>query len=155
MKSVKKFKMMRAFLCLALVATMFIGSTTTASAQIIGDQTWTKPSDESAYFTVTNNNLSPRKTVGFSGPLSLWIEFYQADSSSSPIKVTFEVRNITQGTSTHAVFSAEEGSKKPNVGMTVNNGDVLQIFIDVSTANGYPKPGYYRAAKVKYGYVRW
>lgn len=152
MKKFLKSKLMRTFTCLALVATMLIGTSTTAFAQISGTETWHGPSDESAYFTVHNNNLSPRKTVAFSGPLFVWIEFSKADSSSSPVKVTLEVRNITRGTSTSAVFGPGDASDRPNVGMTVNSGDVLQVFIDVSTADGYAKPGYYRSARIKYGY---
>lgn len=143
---------MRMFLCFALVATMIIGTSTTAFAQISGTETWYGPSDQSAFFTVTNNNLSPKKTMGFSGPLFVWIEYYQADSSSSPVDVTLEVRNLTKGTTDRAVFRGSDGSDKPNIGMTVSKGDVLQIFIDVSTSSGYPKPGYYRKANIRYGY---
>lgn len=149
-----KSKVMAILTCLALIATMFITTFSTAHAEIIGTQTWSSSSDESAYFTVYNNNLSPRKTVAFSGPLYVWIEFSKADSSSSPVKVTLEVRNLTQGKTTSAVFGPDSGSSRPNVGTNVNSGDVLQIFIDVSTADGYPQPGYYRSARIKYGYSR-
>lgn len=151
MNKVIKSKVFRAFMCLALVVTMMIGTSATAFAQISGTETWYGPSDVSAPFVVTNNNMSPNKTMGYSGNLYVWFRFAQADPYV-PEKVTMIVYNRTKGTSASVIAHAHDAQTGCNIGMTVSKGDVIQVFFDVSTEDGYSAPGPYRKAQITYGY---
>lgn len=153
-KSLKKAKVLRLLSCLVILAlTLCTSVSSIAYAAISGTQTWTAPSDESAWFTVTNNNTTPYKTMGFSGPLWICFDFNQADSANyPPITLTVEVRNLTQGT-----VDITDYANGPNTShfphyMEVNKGDVLQFFFDVKTEQGYTPPGPYRKANIKFGY---
>ena len=153
MKSIFKSKFGRTLMCLILALTMIMGLGVTANAQISGTETWYGPSDQSAWFTVTNNNLTRRKTMGFSGPLWIWVDFTQADSASyPPIYLTVEVRNLTTGTVEVNDLGLVSDIKHYPMYTEVNQGDVLQFFFDVKTDHGYTPPGPYRKANIQYGY---
>ncbi len=152
MKYLVKSNLFRAFMCLALATVVIFSSSLPASAKISGTQTWTATSDQSDVFTVTNDNLSPYKTLAFNGSLDMWITFSQADTSSSPIKVRFEIRNLTTGLTHFRNLKGSWGNVRNHIYVPAHYGDIIQIYVDVSTADGYPLPGYYRSARVQYGY---
>lgn len=155
MKAIFKSKLVRTIMCLTLAMTMMLGTSVTAKAQISGTETWNGPSDQSSWFTVTNNNLTQRKTMGFSGPLWIWVDFNQADSANyPPIYLTVEIRNLTQGTVDSSDFRISSDIKHYPLYDNVNKGDVIQIFFDVKTERGYTPPGPYRKANIQYGYSR-
>lgn len=151
MKNVVNHKIIRTLICMVLVSTMIVGMASTAFATISGTETWYGPSDVSNPFTVTNNSMSPNKTMGFGGSLFIWARFQKADSYN-PVKVIMIVYNRTQGTNTSVTIHSYDSQVGVNVGMTVNTGDVLQVFFDVCTEDGYTPPGYYRKATITYGY---
>lgn len=153
MNKIFKSTLLRSFLCLAIVATMMLGVSTTAHAKIIGTQTWDKNSDVSDPTLMRNNNMSPNKTMGFSGDLYIWAKFVQADVGN-PEKVDMIVYNRTQGTHTAVTIHSFDAQSGVNVGMHVNKGDVLQVYFDISTEDGYSGNGHYRAATITYGYSR-
>ena len=155
MKSIFKSKAIRTFMCLVLMATMLIGYSGTAHAEITGTQTWTASADQSKWFTVTNYNLTKPKTMGFSGPLWIWVDFNKADSASyPPIYLTVEVRNLTRGTVAAHDLACVSDIKHYPIYTEVQQGDVLQFYFDVKTERGYTPPGPYRKANIQYGYSK-
>lgn len=152
MKHLVKYNLFRAFMCVALATVVIFSNSLLASAKISGTQTWTATSDQSDVFTVTNDNLSPYKTLAFNGSLDMWITFSQADTSSSPIKVRFEIRNRTTGLTNYVTLNASRGNVQNHLRAPAHYGDIIQIYVDVSTQDGYPLPGYYRSARIQYGY---
>lgn len=146
---------MQSIVCVVLVAIMGIISPLTASAQIGGVETWSANADSSPVMTIYNNNLTPQKTMGRSGHIQLWFKFEKADAASSDVELHVQLRNLTTGDTNppYTVFYPTGSfNTKQEMGLTVNAGDVYQIYFDVCTRSGQPKPGYYRTAHVQYGY---
>lgn len=150
MKNVLKSNFTRTLLCMALVVTMLLGNASTALA-LGGVETWSG-SDTSDVFPVNNNNLTPRKTMGSSGNLYLWVKFAKSDGKSSDVELHVEVRNLTTGKTDSVYFYNADMVTEQGFNVYVSRGDVIQIYFDVCTRSGQPKPGGTRSANVQYGY---
>lgn len=152
--TMQKNSFLRVFLCLALIITTLVGTTSVAHAQIgdPGSDIWNSQ-DQSGHVPMYDTNLTPVKTMGRSGQLVLWYAFAINDGGPA-IKLKIQVRNLTQGTTynytVHQMSSIEERDYKDAI--YVNQGDKLQIYFDICTEDGYQKPGYTRSAVIQYGY---
>lgn len=153
MKSVCKHA--RKILSLALVFILVLNCGVQTFAA--GEETWGYSTQlvPVGYFNFKDTNLTPVKTIDHSGTLIVAISFFQrTDSSSSPVKLTVQVRRA--GTSTvlaQGTFYETVGDGGEVTLRGVQKGDKIQIFFDASTVEGYPKPGYTRSACVNYGYI--
>ena len=152
MKTAGKYA--RKILSIALICILALSFSVQAFAA--GEETWgyTTQLVPVGYFNFKNTNLTPVKTIDYTGLLTIDISFFQrTDSSSSPVKLTVQVRKA--GTSTvlaEDVFYETIGDGGA-FSLQVQKGDRIQIFFDASTVEGYTKPGYTRSACVKYVYV--
>ena len=122
MKTAGKYA--RKILSIALICILALSFSVQAFAA--GEETWgyTTQLVPVGYFNFKNTNLTPVKTIDYTGLLTIAEDvFYET---------------IGDG----GAFSLQ-----------VQKGDRIQIFFDASTVEGYTKPGYTRSACVKYGYV--
>lgn len=106
-------------------------------------------------FNCTDTNLTPVKTMGYTGTLTIDISYFERTDaySSSPVKLTVQARRAGTSTVLAQDVYYEEIGFGGSFSFDVKKGDQIQIFFDVSTAEGYSKPGPYRSAYVRYGYV--
>ena len=97
MKTAGKYA--RKILSIALICILALSFSVQAFAA--GEETWgyTTQLVPVGYFNFKNTNLTPVKTIDYTGLLTIDISFFQrTDSSSSPVKLTVQVRKA--GTST-------------------------------------------------------
>lgn len=130
-------------------------STTTVETRA-GTETWDSWGRHQVGYNmhVTNNNLTPVKTIGVNGNLGVWFSFSQADGYSSPVKVTMEIREAYTGRVLNsASYNAGEAVEATAYVDNIAAGTKIQVFFDVSTADGYSRPGPYRQAYINYGCV--
>lgn len=118
-----------------------------------GNETWSGAGHGGSY-TFTNNNLTPIKTIGESGRLLISGSFYGTDAfaSSSPIKLTFQIRS-TSGTvlASTEVIDTRNGNIPFSVATNVTVGQQVRLFLDASSIAN--PPGIYRSAYVYYNYA--
>ena len=118
-----------------------------------GVETWYKGSRTVGSFNMTDDNLTPVNTIGESGTLDVWFTFYRSDQySSSPIKLTFQIRNATTG-QVYGTVVAYEGQDVGG-GIVIRNvpaGTKIQLYFDASSISNPPGP--YRQAYITYGYT--
>lgn len=152
MKTVGKHA--RKLLSVALVCILVLSCTTQAFAA--GEETWgyTTQLVQAGYFNFKDTNLTPVKTIDHTGTLTVAVSFFQrTDASSSPVKLTVQVRRAGTSTVLAQDVYYETVGDGGAFSLQVQKGDRIQIFFDASTVDGYPKPGYTRSACVNYGYV--
>lgn len=138
-----------------ITTTIFMISIFTISMQsafAAGTETWYKDQRYPAEYTITNNNLTPVKTIAESGNLCIYGFFWKADSDAySNVKLHVEIREYGTGrilASTDAQNLDYPLSNSFFVNTRVNAGQKIQIFFDVSSINNPPGP--YRKATVQY-----
>lgn len=114
---------------------------------------------------VTDTNLTPVKTITKSGTLKisyLTIPCKSGFSSVchcsdpepweySPVKATVQIREAYTG-KVLASSTTTQLDYNASVSCYVTSGMKVQIFFDVSTADGYAKPGTLRKAHFNYYY---
>lgn len=136
----------------ALAAEEAVSVEETASPRA-GNETWSGSGHGGSY-TFTNNNLTPIKTIGESGRLLISGSFYGTDAfaSSSPIKLTFQIRS-TSGTvlASTEVIDTRNGNIPFSVATNVTVGQQVRLFLDASSIAN--PPGIYRSAFVEYDFV--
>ena len=102
---------------------------------------------------LTNNTLSPVKTIKKAGTLHIEGRFYGEDQDAdiSPIKLTAEIRN-TSGTTLASTVRTDDRSGFVNFSMScpVSYGQQVRIYFDASSISN--PPGYYRKAYIEYWY---
>lgn len=159
-----KFKFKRIIATMMLATSLIVGSvipafaaeTNTTVETRAGEETWDSWGRHQIGYGmhVTNNNLTPVKTIGVNGNLGVWFSFSQADGYSSPVKVTMEIREAYTGrVLNEASYNAGEAIEATAYVDNITAGTKIQVFFDVSTADGYSRPGPYRQAYIDYGYV--
>ncbi len=118
-----------------------------------GTETWYRGSRTVGSFNMSNNNLTPVKTIGDSGTLDVWFTFYRNDQySSSPIKLTFQIRDASTGHVYGTVVAYEGQDVGGGIVMTnVPAGTRIQLYFDASSISNPPGP--YRKAHITYGYT--
>ena len=117
-----------------------------------GNETWTGSGFGGAY-TFTNNNLTPVKTMGESRTLLISGYFYGTDgfASSSPIKLTFQIRSTSGAILASKSFIDDRSGNVPfSISINVTVGQQIQLFLDASSIAN--PPGIYRSAFVSYSY---
>lgn len=118
-----------------------------------GVETWTTGTHKVGEFDMTNTNMTPRKTMGSSGTLSIYGLFY-ANDEIGHLALDVTVYNRTKGTSKSGTFVYSEGHMYAFSSMKVSKGDVIQIYYDAHTASGWTNPtGAYRKAHVTLSYT--
>lgn len=118
-----------------------------------GNETWSGSGFGGSY-TFTNNNLTPIKTIGESGRLLISGSFYGTDAfaSSSPIKLTFQIRSTSGAVlASTEVIDTRNGNIPFSVATNVTVGQQIQLFLDASSIAN--PPGIYRSAFVEYDFV--
>lgn len=160
---VKKVKseLMRCFACLSLVAAMFL---TALPVQAAGVEDWGSSSGPDESIRVTDTNLTPVKTITKSGTLKISYITIPCKSGFSvchcsdpepweypPVKVTVQIREAYTGR-VLASSTTNQLDYNASVSCYVTSGMKVQIFFDVSTADGYSKPGPLRKAHFNYCY---
>lgn len=136
--------------CSLFLALSVLMTSTTAFAT--GNETWYLGQQTVGSFVVTNDNLTPVKTMGDDGKLFVWANFSRADSASyPPIVLTFEIRDYDTGEVLDSVKYYEGETPSRAIGTNVTAGQRIQVYFDVSSQ--YNPPGPYRQANVTYGYI--
>lgn len=115
---------------------------------------WKKGSYTVGTMDITNNNLTPVKTIMSSGTLSVWVRFDKRldDPNYPPIVVKVQIRDASTGKVLES-FNVLEKDKGWNVlarNINVKANQKIQVFFDVCSQ--YSPPGPYRKARVTYGY---
>ena len=154
-----KVKLFLSVISLSLMMLLGLGIPVSAA----GTETWSDAYGPWEEIRVTNNNLTPVKTIGRNGYLIIdnfvapCNNTYcscadQEPSSYSAIKVHMQIRKVGTGEiladewfNEHRVFSDELKTYRP-----VSVGEKVQIFFDVCS-NGTP-PGPYRKAHISFRY---
>lgn len=153
----KRFR--KVFCSLLLVAATLVTGTTTFNPVTVSASTidarsssvWYLGGETVGSFTVTNDNLTPIKTIGDSGKLFIWTEYSRADSYS-PIVVTAQIRDYDTGKILDSVRYYEgQTENERTLCCDVTKGQRIQIYWDISSQ--YNSPGVYRKANITYGYV--
>ena len=137
-----------------LLVVIFVGRQNITQVKASGIETWRKGSYTVGTMDITNNNLTPVKTIEGSGTLSVWARFEgRLDSASyPPIVVKVQIRNTSgQVLQSFEVKEQDAGWNVMSTGISVQNSQKIQIFFDVCSQ--YNPPGPYRMARVTYGYV--
>lgn len=118
-----------------------------------GAETWTGSGFGGAY-TFYDYNLTPVKTMGKSGTLTIRGNFYGTDgfASSSPIKLTAQIRR-TNGTVIGETIRVDTRSGSIPFAMSapVSAGEQIQLYFDASSVAN--PPGILRSAYVEYNYA--
>ena len=104
-----------------------------------------------ASYTLTNNNLTPYKIMGDTANLVVFGDFKKADTGSSNIKLTVQIREYPSGRV--LAQTVVNNTNYPNSNMffittQVTAGQKIQLFFDASSINN--PPGFYRKAWVDY-----
>lgn len=139
-----------AIICALLMMTPF----TTFAAVTAGTENWgNSTSTYVGSMHLTNNTLSPVKTITKSGTLHIVGNFTgeDIDADTSPIKLTAQVRKTSGEILTSTTeYDTRNGLVQFSMSCSVTNGDQLRIFFDASSISN--PPGYYRKAYVEYWY---
>ena len=106
-----------------------------------------------ASYTLTNNNLTPYKIMGDTANLVVFGNFKKADTGSSNIKLTVQIREYPSGRV--LAQTVVNNTNYPNSNMffittQVTAGQKIQLFFDASSISN--PPGYYRRAFIEYWY---
>ncbi len=104
-----------------------------------------------ASYTLTDNNLTPYKIMGDTANLVVFGNFKKADTGSSNIKLTVQIREYPSGRV--LAQTVVNNTNYPNSNMffittQVTAGQKIQLFFDASSINN--PPGFYRKAWVDY-----
>lgn len=146
-------KIKKRLLAFFLTLTMIFALSQPTNAFAAGTETWYKGSYEVGAFNMVSDNLTPVKTLGDSGALLVSFSFYRTDPySSSPIKLTMQIRNADTGYVYETVVVKE--TEADGGFIFLNNmtaGTRLQIYFDASSISNPPGP--YRCAHISYGYT--
>lgn len=148
--------------CLAVVMAMLV---TALPAHAAGVENWNYGTGPEENIRVTNSNLTPVKTITHTGTLT--IEYLTLPckpgyshcgcSDSEPfnypaVKATVQIREAYTGR-VLATSTTNEMDLNAKVSAYVTAGTKVQVFFDVSTIDGQPKPGPYRKAHFSYYYT--
>lgn len=144
----------RKLLAFVLVTVMAITAFST-QAFAAGVETWYAPWVEEATITVSNNNLTPVKTMGVSGTLHLVAEVTGRPdlepAGCPPVKLTVQVRDLNGNVLASGVVSEDATVPQVHINLPVTSGQKIQIFFDISSVSYNPN-GNYRVANVDYGH---
>lgn len=148
--------------CLTLVIAMLV---TTIPAHAAGPEDWYSGKGPEENIRVTNNNLTPVKTIKNTGTLTIkyltlpckpgYTHCSCSDCepwSYPPVKATVQIREAYTGR-VLASSTTGEMDLHAQVSAHVQAGTKVQIFFDVSTKDGYQRPGAYRKAHFSYYYT--
>ena len=160
---IKKIAVCLTALVLTIVAATAIALPTPAFAAGIED--WGGPEGPEENIRVTNNNLTPVKTITKSGTLTIHYLTQPCKPGYSicdctdkepswypPVKATVQIREAYTGR-VLATSTTNENNWNASVSAYVSAGTKVQIFFDVSTMDGYSAPGPYRKAHFSYYYT--
>lgn len=144
----------RKLLAFVLVTVLAITAFST-QAFAAGVETWYAPWVEEGTITVSNNNLTPVKTMGVSGTLHLVAEVTGRPdlepSGCPPVKLTVQVRDLNGNILASGVVSEDATIPLVHINLPVTAGQKVQIFFDISSVSYNPN-GNYRVANVTYGH---
>ena len=121
-----------------------------------GPETWYPGKVHFGDMNLTNNNLTPVKTMSTSGTLYVYGYFRTTDGRSRAV-LTTDIRKAYSNTVLASGFSVEGYSTGQRTyyatGVThVNAGDKIQIFTDISSLESQPAGSPYRKAYVEMYY---
>lgn len=143
-------KMKKIITSIMLVMAMCIFAVQPAFAA--GTETWySSHGNYDAAYTFNDDNLTPVKTMGDSGTLVVFGDFKKADSGSSNVKLTAEIRAYPSGTVLDRIVVDNTNYPNPNLfalSTHVTAGQKIQIYFDASSVSN--PPGFLRSAYVDY-----
>ena len=144
----------RKLLAFMLVTVMAITAFST-QAFAAGVETWYASWVSEGTFTVSNNNLTPVKTMGVSGTLHIVAQVSgRSDlepSGCPPVKLTVQVRDLSGNVLASGSVSEDATVPQVHINLPVTAGQKVQIFFDISSVSYNPN-GNYRIADVTYGH---
>lgn len=154
-------KSRRFFVSLVLAVMLAVNLVPMAHAS--GTETWSSSVGPYEYLRVTDDNITPIKTIGRAGYLSIYYlidpckvgycNCSDAEPASYPkVKVTCEIRSYPSG-EVLAVGCWGQSAFWHSITTyrSLSVGEQVQIYFDVSTWSGTP-PGPYRKAHICYQY---
>ena len=144
----------RKLLAFVLVTVLAITAFST-QAFAAGVETWYASWVSEGTFTVSNNNLTPVKTMGVSGTLHIVAQVSgRSDlepSGCPPVKLTVQVRDLSGNVLASGSVSEDAAIPQVHINLPVTAGQKVQIFFDISSVSYNPN-GNYRIADVGYGH---
>ena len=144
----------RKLLAFVLVTIMAITAFST-QAFAAGVETWYAPWVEEGTITVSNNNLTPVKTMGTSGTLHIVAQVSGRSDlepvGCPPVNLTVQVRDLNGNVLASGSVSEEAAIPLVHINLPVTAGQKIQVFFDISSVSYNPN-GNYRIADVTYGH---
>ena len=130
--------------------------TSNAVSPRAGTETWYPGDVKFGEMNLTNNNLTPTKTMGATGTLYVYGYFRSTDGGPRAALTTQIRRNNSAQvlTSKYAIESSQTGQRTffATSYIHVNAGDKIQIFTDISSYTPQPAGSPYRKAFVELYY---
>lgn len=141
-------------LAFALVA-VFVFSAFSTQAFAAGTETWYSSWVNEPKMTITNNNLTPVKTMGTSGTLHVAAAVTgrpDLEPSGCPkVQLTVQIRDLSGNVLASDTVREDAFMPQVHLSIPVTQGQKVQIFFDVSSVSYNPN-GNYRIADVNYSH---
>lgn len=139
---------------LMLVFILSLGTFAT-TAMAAGTETWYGDWVDEPTIIVTNNNLTPVKTMGVSGTLHVSASIQgrpDLEPSGCPkVKMTMQIRDLNGKVLRSGTVREDDFMPQVHLEMPVKKGQKIQIFFDVSSVSYNPN-GNYRKGEISYSH---
>ncbi len=138
------------FMSLVLIISAF-----SSQAFAAGVETWYSDWVDEPTMTVTNNNLTPVKTMGVSGNLHIAAAVTgrpDLEPAGCPkVKMTVEIRDLSGNVLAKGEVREDDFMPQVHLTIPVTAGQKIQVFFDVSSVSYNPN-GNYRIANISYSH---
>ena len=142
------------FFIIILTIALFI-TTCCSLAFAAGVETWYGEWVQEPVMTVTNNNLTPVKTIGVSGTLHVACGVRgrpDLEPSGCPlVQVTMQIRDLNGNVLASGTVREDAFLPQIHLDLPVTQGQKIQIFFDVSSVSYNPNRNY-RIADINYAH---
>ena len=149
MKTIKK----RIFALMAVLMVSIMAFSVPAMAA--GTETWYGPWVDEPTIVVTNNNLTPVKTMGKSGTLHVGASIKGRPDLEPPgcpkVKLTMQIRDLAGNVLAEDDVTEDAFMPQVHLEIPVTQGQKVQIFFDVSSVSYNPN-GNWRVGEISYGH---
>lgn len=124
-------------------------------AMAAGTETWYGGWVDEPTIVVTNNNLTPVKTMGQSGTLHVAAAIKRRpdlEPAGCPkVKMTMQIRDLNGNVLRSGTVSEDAFMPQVHLSLPVTKGQKLRIFFDVSSVSHNPN-GNYRVGEISYSH---
>lgn len=141
---------------LSLIAVLMVSIMAfSVPAMAAGVETWYSSLVTEPTMVVTNNNLTPVKTMGTSGTLHITASIKgrpDLEPSGCPkVQMTVQIRDLSGNVLASGTVREDAFMPQVNLECSVTKGQQVQIFFDVSSVSYNPN-GNYRVGQITYSH---